>query len=224
MEKGTWTLSEIINFACECFVLDDKLMHFRKSNSTQTEDLKLIRNSYKKEIIRIINKELNQSNEYKNASGRYFMDITDAKKLILTNKTVRKYFLKQMYKDQYALDAYFESKDDELNKKILDKVDELNPPLLLGQDICGYTFYSDEPDKAKYEEQMKLILFDFLFDNSLDNMFSQYGIDGNAYRKDFEARQLLIEDYTPVHYQRGYSFLDFKLKHPTIYYPLDSDK
>ena len=68
---------------------------------------------------------------------------------------------------------------------------------------------------------MKLILFDFLFEDSVDNMFDKYNIDGIAYREDFLKRESLYNSDCAMPIINGYSFLDFKLKHPTIYYALN---
>lgn len=216
LENTIWKSKDITAFACECFVLDDKLKDFTEDKSKQLQDKTTIFKRYEKEIRRILSDQRPETKE----NRKYSMNSADAKKFILTNDRVRKYFLPRMEKDKYALNAYFNSKDDELNQRLVDRhASYMSDTSIYTQ--FGYSFYDESYNKDTYESDMKLILFDFLFEGSLDNMFSQYRINGDAFRDDFERRNNLIDNSTVKQIGYGYSYLDFKLKHPTIYYALD---
>lgn len=218
MINTKWNIDQILDYVNDCFILENKLL------SLDSEDLDRLTEKHKKQLRRIMHKDLTEGKDYylEGKNKAYTMYANKAKLFINTNIHIRKYFLREMYEDRNRLEKYFFRKNKQLNRDMEQKnqkyYDEYYIPAMMDA-TNNFISYEDNLN-PRNDDILINEARDFLLSiYQIEDMFDYYRIDAETFLADFEKRKQCIAPEATAPFDNDYAFLDFKLRHPSIYYP-----
>ena len=226
MYKEMWTINDLLMFIRTCYVLP---CDFNPSKELSDAD----REKYGMKLRRTIRTELKAGRDYIQRGRRYYFSDKQAKHSLYTNSTINDYFLREMATlegDKDFID-YFDRYTDDLYDRNVDSIAQYTSELADEFASNGEVKYVYVPSTNDYKMHL---LISGIFDESIENVFSYFGIDGDAYNKAFQDMQKLVNDdiYPPEFshanrlakypYNRSYGYHYYKLMRPLFYYRKDS--
>ena len=235
MYKEIWSTDDLLRYIRKNYIFDtdldtiglspDKLKDYQKKHDYRMGLVTEQFDRYSKKLRRTIQTELTEGRDFTKTGKRYLFTDLQAKRFLYTNSTINNYFLREMaeLEGKPKFSQYFENVTYKLNEQNKYRYAEYT---LSGAFTTCYTPTEDT--------QIKQLLLQGIFRDSIDNIFEYFGIDGDAYRKAFEDMQKLIneeDDVVPYcsadeladyPYNRSYGYHYYKLTRPLIYYRKDN--
>lgn len=211
MTTEKWGITDILNYILDTFILPNRFPTRTTKKESQKES-DLLKEKYNKQIRRIIVNTLTKDTDYevkelkpkKGGKPRieYIMTKEKAKEFVNTNPQIRKYFLREMYSDTDKLDHYFITLYSEIQNK----------------DLEVKMYDENEYEYEEYYKEASLFLLTANFEHPLELLCQIFKINKEKFLKDFkdysEQRDLGLLNPQII-------MLDYFLKHPSIFYPLD---
>lgn len=244
MDKEAWTTNDLLKFINECYLLPGKVLapelkskQFEKHTGLPIDDY----NKYSHRLARLIREELIDGKDYTKIGRNYFFTDRQAKWFLYTNATLNDYFLKEMstFEGDDRFLKYFDKYTDELNMDELDKNVQYTEELIEERARAEWNDIDVDVDlhlnnDAKIRDAKILLLFMKGAIGSIENIFSFFNVDGDAYvQAYYDMMKLRITamyppefehaDITKAYpYNRSYGYHYFKLMRPLIYYRKDN--